>query len=64
MFETINALTDSKEHAIAILKHDHETVKDLFEQFEKAESLSQKKSIARKAIDELKIHAEIEENIF
>jgi hypothetical protein len=54
----------SNEDAIYILKHDHDTVKDLFEQFEDAEDLRTKKRIAAKAIEELKIHAVIEEEIF
>lgn len=50
--------------AIAILKKDHEKVKDLFDKFDKAESLREKKKIVAQAIMELKIHAEIEEKIF
>ena len=54
----------SSTDAFAIIKKDHETVKQLFEQFEKAESKAEKKKIAAQAIEELKIHAEIEEKIF
>jgi hemerythrin superfamily protein len=54
----------SEEDAIAILKKDHETVKKLFDQFEEADSLQEKKKIVADAIKELKIHAEIEEKIF
>ena len=61
MFESF---TLSKEDAINILKSDHEKVKGLFDQFEKAESRSEKKKIVAQAIMELKIHAEIEEKIF
>jgi hypothetical protein len=61
MFESLIA---NKEDAIAILKSDHEKVKGLFEQFEKADNLREKKKIAAEAIIELKIHAEIEEKIF
>lgn len=61
MFE---AFRSSKEDAIAILKSDHEKVKDLFEEFENADGLRAKKKIAAEAIMELKIHAEIEEKIF
>ena len=50
--------------AIDILKKDHDTVKDLFDQFEKAESLRAKKKIVAEAVHELKIHATIEEEIF
>jgi hypothetical protein len=51
-------------HAIAILKKDHDTVKDLFDQFEKADSAAEKEKIITKAVHELKIHAVIEEEIF
>jgi len=61
MFEL---LRNSKEDAIAILKSDHNKVKNLFEQFEHADNRRLKKKIAAEAIKELKIHAEIEEKIF
>jgi hypothetical protein len=51
-------------HAIAIIKKDHDTVKDLFDKFEKAKSADEKETIIGKAIEELKIHAAIEEEIF
>jgi hypothetical protein len=50
--------------AFAIIKNDHDKVKSLFKQFEKADNLRTKKKIAAEAIMELKIHAEIEEKIF
>jgi len=50
--------------AIAILKQDHEKVKELFDRFENTDDLRQKKKIAAEAIMELKIHATIEEEIF
>jgi hypothetical protein len=50
--------------AIALLKKDHDTVKDLFDQFEKAESWPAKKKIVNQALQELKIHATLEEEIF
>jgi Uncharacterized conserved protein len=53
-----------EKHAIAILKKDHDAVKDLFEKFEKADSTAQKEKIIAKAVHELKIHAAIEEEIF
>src|SRR3954451_6623967 len=52
-----------EKHAIAILKKDHDTVKYLFDQFEKAEGAAKEKIVA-KAVMELKIHAAIEEEIF
>ena len=51
-------------HAISILKKDHDTVKDLFDQFEKAKSSAEKERIVSKAITELKMHAVVEEEIF
>lgn len=53
-----------EKHAISILKKDHDTVKELFEKFEKADSTAQKEKIISKTIHELKIHAAIEEDIF
>jgi hypothetical protein len=51
-------------HAISILKEDHDTVKGLFEDFEKAESVGRKTKIIDRALTELKIHALLEEEIF
>jgi len=48
--------------AIALLKADHATVKELFEKFESARS--GKRGYAEKICTELKIHATIEEEIF
>lgn len=50
--------------AIALLKQDHRTVEDLFEQFEKARSADRKRSLAEQICMELTIHAQIEEEIF
>ena len=61
MFEFI---TGNPENAISILKDDHKKVKDLFDQFEKAKSLAEKKKIAAETIMELKVHSAIEEEIF
>jgi Hemerythrin HHE cation binding domain len=54
----------SDNHAVAILKKDHETVKGLFDEFEKAESQPARKKLIERALTELKIHAAIEEEIF
>jgi hypothetical protein len=56
--------TKNNDDAINILKQDHDKVKDLFDDFEKAEKRSEKKKIIDKAIMELKIHATIEEEFF
>jgi len=53
-----------KNHAIAILLKDHDKVKGLFERFEKAESRREKEQIISSALEELKIHAIVEEEIF
>jgi hypothetical protein len=53
-----------EKHAIAILKKDHDTVKGLFDDFEKAEKAAGKEKIIDQAVAALKIHAIIEEEIF
>ena len=50
--------------AIALLKKDHDKVKDLFEDFEKTEDREAKQRLAREALIELKVHAELEEELF
>jgi len=47
---------------LAMLKADHKKVKDLFNQYEKADSRSQR-AIAQTVIKELDIHAELEEQL-
>jgi Hemerythrin HHE cation binding domain len=61
MFERLT-LPDT--HAISIILKDHDRVKDLFDQFEKAKSGAGKEKIIAAAITELKVHAVIEEEIF
>ena len=53
-----------KPDAIALLKADHREVEDLFEKFEAASGKANKQKIAHKICTELKIHAQIEEEIF
>jgi hypothetical protein len=53
-----------EKHALAILKKDHDVVKDLFDKFEKAEKTAAKEKIIDQAITALKIHAILEEEIF
>ena len=50
--------------AIALLKEDHRTVEDLFEQFEKASGEGRKQKLAKQICLELTVHAKIEEEIF
>src|SRR5580765_2923174 len=56
--------TKSETNAISMLKKDHETVKGLFEKFEKSKNPAEKQKIISEAVHELKIHATIEEEIF
>lgn len=50
--------------AIALLRADHSKVTDLFEQFEKARDDARKQKLAQLICMELKIHTQIEEEIF
>jgi len=50
--------------ATHILAADHRKVEGLFEDFERASSASRKASLAREICTELKIHAQVEEEIF
>jgi Hemerythrin HHE cation binding domain len=47
-----------------MLKQDHNTVKDLFDQFENTDDRQTQMELARQALQELKIHSAIEEEIF
>jgi hemerythrin superfamily protein len=51
-------------NAVALLKADHQKVKELFDAFEKTKSATKKQSTAEQALQELRIHAAIEEKIF
>ena len=50
--------------AIALLKADHREVEKLFGQFEKAKDEDRKQALADKICLELKVHTQIEEEIF
>jgi hemerythrin-like domain-containing protein len=50
--------------AIGLLEEDHKKVKKLFRQFESAEGGRAKQRIVAEAIKELKVHAQVEEEIF
>lgn len=50
--------------AVALLKKDHRTVEELFEQFEKASGDGRKRKLAEQICLELSVHAQIEEEIF
>jgi len=51
-------------HAIALIIKDHETVKDLFDDFEKADTSAVKKRIVDQALAELKMHDIVEKELF
>jgi len=55
---------DTNTDAIELLKREHAIVKDLFDEFENARSRQSKKKIAAQVLQELKIHAALEEEIF
>ena len=50
--------------AITLLKQDHKSVEKLFKQFEKAKQPAQQRSLAKKVVAELSVHAAIEEMLF
>jgi hemerythrin-like domain-containing protein len=50
--------------AIALLKADHQRVKDLFAQYEAAANVETKRTLAEQAFVELETHAQLEENVF
>lgn len=49
---------------ISMLKDDHSKVKELFDQFEKTDDRQTQRKLAKQALEELKVHAQIEEEIF
>ena len=57
-------MATKQQDAIALLKDDHRTVEELFEQFAKASGDGRKQKLAEQICMELSIHAKIEEEIF
>ena len=57
-------MAETKLDAIKLLSADHREVEELFEKFEKASRDGTKEKIAKQICTELKIHAQIEEEIF
>jgi hypothetical protein len=51
-------------NAIAMLKEDHQKVKDLFKQFEETDGSATKAKIVAEALMALKVHATVEEELF
>ena len=50
--------------ALALLRADHQTVQELFDKFEKTRAEERKATLAEQICNELKVHAQIEEEIF
>jgi hemerythrin-like domain-containing protein len=50
--------------AITLLKADHKSVRELFKSFEKSDTAAAKRKLVNSMIEELSIHAAIEEGIF
>ncbi|HEU4345566.1 MAG TPA: hemerythrin domain-containing protein [Candidatus Binatia bacterium] len=50
--------------AIEMLREDHRKVKELFEQFERSGDSDGKEQVAHKTLQELELHAALEEEIF
>jgi len=50
--------------AVQLLRQDHQTVQELFKQFEEADDDRAKKEIAAAALKELKVHTTLEEELF
>src|SRR5215216_4293601 len=57
-------IDESSVDAIAMLKEDHQRVKDLFAQYEAANNAEAKWRLAEEAFVELETHAQLEETIF
>ncbi|WP_373509370.1 hemerythrin domain-containing protein [Thiocapsa sp.] len=56
--------TPKAQHATALLRADHKIVSDLFDEYEKTNVKSKKKSLVSQICADLTIHAQIEEEIF
>jgi hemerythrin superfamily protein len=59
-----NRRTTKPKDAIALLKRDHREVEAWFEQFEKARDADRKRELASKICTALKVHTQIEEEVF
>ncbi len=57
-------MAEKTQDAVAMLKDDHRTVEELFEQFEKASGDGRKEKLAKQICLELTVHAMVEEEIF
>lgn len=55
---------EQPDDAISMLKRDHDIVKRLFKEFEDAKGAAEKRKVSKEALQELKVHAVLEEEIF
>jgi hemerythrin-like domain-containing protein len=55
---------DKTSDAIAMLKQDHQEVKELFDKFEETNGSATKSKIVSEALTKLKVHATVEEELF
>lgn len=55
---------DKAASAVALLKADHREVEGFFEQFESAKGKAEKAELARKICTALKVHTQVEEELF
>ena len=51
-------------NATQMLRQDHKKVKGLFIKFEQAKEVDAKRQVAEQAVDELEVHAQVEEEVF
>ena len=56
--------SSGKMNALTLLTQDHKLVQELFDKFEKTRSEEKKAELATQIVSELKVHAQIEEEIF
>lgn len=59
-----HAKTQKSQDAVSLLKADHRQVAQWFDEFESAKSAKRKQSLATSICNALKVHTEIEEEIF
>ena len=57
-------IKDKSTNAISMLKDDHDKVKDLFDKFEETNGSATKAKIVADILQELKVHATVEEELF
>jgi hemerythrin-like domain-containing protein len=60
----VRTITAQPADAIALLKADHQRVKDLFTQYEATDNVETKRTLAAQVFVELEMHAQLEENVF